>query len=266
MEAKNKMTDRADFKKYLMLRSLHDKTIRTVLIIYDNWQNTGHDSETFLLSKRHLKVGTVNMVKYMFRNYFQFTNTPYDKHIYKSLPQNSRHGTIVPYDAIQDFIKVHKVHHRTGASQLMRWRDYTMLRLFVYGGPRSTEVGNILPRDVDLSRSRIYIDTLKRGVPGYLYMDSETAYYLRRYMELGNFNPTDKLFNLKEGRIRTIIQGMTGYNPRDFRATFLTEIAIKTKNPYLVMKRARHKSISTSMNYVQLAMDYEQDLEVELFV
>ena len=139
------------------------------------------------------------------------------------------------------------------------------MRIIIYGGPRPVEVEGIKVKDID-DRDRIYIRTAKGGNPRFLYMDGSTAYHVSHYIGLAGLRPCDNLFNIKTRRITELIKGLTGYTPRDFRATFGTEIARQTKNPYLVQNRMGHKHISTSMHYVQLAIDYFDAEEVLLYV
>lgn len=147
----------------------------------------------------------------------------------------------------------------------VRERDMAMIILLIHLGLRVSELTNLQLAHVDLEGSQIKV-TRKGNKEQYLHMNSETVRALVKYLphrqnaQNGNCFVGVKGGTLHRAHIYGIVQRYLKsagidkgkYGPHLLRHTFCTRLHQKGAGPFTIKELAGHKSLNTTMRYVNI--------------
>ncbi len=139
-------------------------------------------------------------------------------------------------------------------------------------GLRPIELCNLKVKDVDIDRKIIYPTTAKNGSARTLKISNSLKSMIIDHINTGKLNPNDKLFKTTAQnygkcyrQLRNRLAKKLG-NPTlqtirlyDFRHYFATRLYAKTKDILYVKQQMGHKKIETTLKYVQLQNNTEDD-------
>jgi integrase len=146
------------------------------------------------------------------------------------------------------------------------------LRLSKETGLRSIELCNLKVKDIDTDQRLIYPTTAKNGSARTLKISNDLNMALQNHININKLNQNDKLFNTTTGnyahsylRMRNNLaeklndQSLRNIRLYDFRHYFATRLYHKTRDILYVKQQMGHKSIDTTLIYVQLLNLTEDD-------
>lgn len=130
-------------------------------------------------------------------------------------------------------------------------RDTTMLLLALYSGARASELLAVEWRDINTDNGEVFIKTLKGGRPRPVVVPKFLRVALARLRELSPERP----FPISYNRLGEIWRE---WRPVDkpfhsLRHTFAMQVLRKTGNVHFVQRTLGHRSINSTMVY----LDYE---------
>ncbi len=149
--------------------------------------------------------------------------------------------------------------------RVTRDRDLSMLVLFLHTGIRASELTGLKLTDVDLQKGQMKISR-KGGKEQYLYLNKEVKKLLTRYLanrprsQNGQFFVGTKGQNFGRKTVYEIVHrclmlaniDTPGCGPHLLRRTFCTRLHRKGIDPFVIKRLAGHKSLSTTMRYVEV--------------
>ena len=156
------------------------------------------------------------------------------------------------------------------------WIDYrcwAMVNYFFATGQRLSTVINIKVRDVDLINKCVFLAWNKDKIQKYLPLSTQICRILQEYIFISKLEQDDYLFpevTGKQLRKRSCQDSIAEYNKSRgvdktsihlFRHTFAKNYIINGGNAVKLQKLLSHKSIETTMKYVNL---YGNDISCDL--
>jgi len=146
-----------------------------------------------------------------------------------------------------------------------RERDIAMAVLLLHTGLRVSELTNLKLSHVDLERSQIKI-TRKGNKEQYLHLNGEATRVLVNYLhsrlqaQNGRFFVGNNGANLSRNSVYEVVRrylNLAGINkgkqgPHLLRHTFCTRLHQKGVAPFTIKDLARHKSLNTTMRYINI--------------
>jgi len=146
------------------------------------------------------------------------------------------------------------------------------LRLSKEAGIRPTELCNLKVKDIDTDQNLIYPTTAKNGAPRTLKISNNLNMALQNHINKNKLNQNDNLFNTTPNnyshaylRMRNNLaqklnnQTLKNIRLYDFRHHYATMLYHKTRDILYVKQQMGHKSIDTTLIYVQLINLTEED-------
>lgn len=145
-------------------------------------------------------------------------------------------------------------------------RDRALFNIMVYAGLRRSEVCTLEWDSVNITTSRISIESGKGNRTDYIVIHPTLKTALT---ELAQFGTTGKVFkgkgqSLSERGLTHLVKqwvtlsGVETFTPHDCRRTLATEVYKQTGSVKSVQAVLRHENISTSQNYI-LTLDTQAD-------
>ena len=158
------------------------------------------------------------------------------------------------------------------------WVDYrcwAMINYFFATGQRLSTVVNIKVKDVDLINKQVFLSWNKDKIQKYLPLSTQICKVLQEYIYISRLEPEDYLFPEATGKQlhkRSCQDSIKYYNNSRgvektsihlFRHTFAKNYIINGGNAAKLQKLLAHKSIETTMKYVNLySKDISNDLDM----
>ncbi len=148
----------------------------------------------------------------------------------------------------------------------------TKLAISKETGIRPIELCNLKVKDIDLNHKSIFPTTAKHGSARTLKISNSLTEMIQNHITKNKLNPNDKLFTgnaINYGRCYRQIRNRLAIklgNPTlktislyDFRHYFATRLYAKTKDILYVKQQMGHKKIETTLKYIQLLNDQEDN-------
>jgi integrase len=195
--------------------------------------------------------GYKNSLTVAYNHYCKYYKIEWEKPRYKT----DRKIIKVPTNEKLEMLIAHA--RRTMATKLVISKE---------NGLRPIEVVNLTPKDFDLERKLLYVQTAKHGNPRTLRISTRLQMMIKEYITTHNIQPNEKLFKTTSRgysknyqRMRnavskklhdTSINQIRLYDLRHFYGTMLY---MKTGNIYHVMQQLGHKDIKNTLIYIHLA-------------
>ena len=146
-----------------------------------------------------------------------------------------------------------------------RKRDVAIVILLLHTGLRASELTNLKPTSIDLGSRQIKI-TRKGNKEQYLHLNGEAAKALADYLYSRPESQNGRLFvgnsggNLTRTYVYEVVRrylklaGITKakHGPHVLRHTFCTRLHQKGVPPFVIKELAGHKSLNTTMRYVNI--------------
>ncbi|MBI2957606.1 MAG: tyrosine-type recombinase/integrase [Chloroflexi bacterium] len=151
------------------------------------------------------------------------------------------------------------------ASPRNRKRDMAIVMLFLHTGARVSELVNLKLNDVDLASGFIRI-TRKRNKEQHLHLNAEAVKALAKYKSArlkaqdGRFFVTGQGKDLNRAFVYALVRKYLELaeirkdkkGPHLLRHTFCTRLHRKGVTPFVIRDLAGHKSLATTMRYVNI--------------
>lgn len=155
------------------------------------------------------------------------------------------------------------------------YRCWAMINYFFATGQRLSTVINIKVKDVDLINKQVFLAWNKDKIQKYLPLSTQICRVLQEYIYISRLEPEDYLFPETTGKQlhkRSCQESIADYNKSRgvnktsihlFRHTFAKNYIINGGNAVKLQKLLAHKSIETTMKYVNLySNDISNDLDM----
>ena len=131
-------------------------------------------------------------------------------------------------------------------------------------GVRPVEVSGLTPKDIELEKGTLNIDTAKHGNPRVVKVKNQTLAMLKEYLRKHNFGLDTKLFPSSGVISNTYCRLRTSIAKRlrdptirkirlyDFRHYYATNLYYKTKDILLTKEMLGHRNINNTLIYTHL--------------
>ncbi len=153
------------------------------------------------------------------------------------------------------------------------YRNWAMVNYFFATGQRLSTVIHIRVKDVDLINKRVFLVWNKDKIQKYMPLSTQICRVLQEYIYISRLESEDFLFpeeNGKQLQKRSCQQAISNYNNSRgvekngihlFRHTFAKNYILNGGNAVKLQKLLAHKSLETTMKYVNL---YANDISLDL--
>lgn len=153
------------------------------------------------------------------------------------------------------------------------YRNWAMVNYFFATGQRLSTVIHIRVKDVDLVNKRVFLLWNKDKIQKYMPLSTQICRVLQEYIYISRLESEDYLFpeeNGKQLQKRSCQHAITTYNKSRgvekngihlFRHTFAKNYILNGGNAVKLQKLLAHKSLETTMKYVNL---YANDISLDL--
>jgi len=156
----------------------------------------------------------------------------------------------------------------------VEYRCWAMVNYFFATGQRLSTVINIKVKDVDLINKQVFLTWNKDKIQKYMPLSTRICKILQEYIYISRLSPNDYLFpevSGKKMRKRSCQDSIANYNKSRgvdktsihlFRHTFAKNYIINGGSAVKLQKLLSHKSLETTMKYVNLySSEISNDLD-----
>ena len=164
---------------------------------------------------------------------------------------------------------------RPKTNNWVEYRNWTMVNYFLGTGQRLSTVLNLKVSDFDLDNGRVRLRNNKDRIEKYMPLSTALVKVLKEYIELSGLCPEEHVFPEYEGKKlqrRSAQESIADYNKargvqttsiHRFRHSFAKCFLLNGGNPAQLQKLLNHKTISQTMQYVNLYLnDFSRDFDI----